>query len=29
MMIKNQNDTWLALLILKSAPISGIDRSPA
>ena len=29
LMIKNQNDTWLALLILKSTPISGIDRSPA
>ena len=28
-MIKNQNDTWLALLILKLTPISGIDRSPA
>ena len=29
LMIKNQNDPWLALLILKSTPISGIDRSPA
>ena len=29
LMIKNQNDTWLALLILKSTPFSGIDRSPA
>ena len=29
LMIKNQNDTWLALLILKSTPISGIDRSLA
>ena len=29
LMIKNHNDTWLALLILKSTPISGIDRSPA
>ena len=28
-MIKNQNDMWLALLILKSTPISGIGRSPA
>ena len=28
MTIKNQNDTWLSLLILKSTPISGIDRSP-
>ena len=28
-LIKNQNDTWLALLILKSTLISGIDRSPA
>ena len=28
-MVKNQNDTWLALLILKSTPISGIDMSPA
>ena len=28
-MAKNQNDTWLALLILKSTPITGIDRSPA
>ena len=28
-MIKNQNDMWLALLILKSIPISGIDRSLA
>ena len=29
LMIKNQNDMWLALLILKLTPISGIDRSPA
>ena len=29
LMIKNQNDTWLALPILKSTPISGIDWSPA
>ena len=29
LMPKNQNDTWLALLILKLTPISGIDRSPA
>ena len=29
LMIENQNDTWLAVLILKSTPISGIDRSPA
>ena len=29
LMAKNQNDTWLALLILKSTPITGIDKSPA
>ena len=29
LMIKNKNDTWLALLVLKSTPISGIHRSPA
>ena len=29
LMVKNQNDTWLAMLILKSTPITGIDRSPA
>ena len=29
LMVKNQNDTWLAPLILKSTPITGIDRSPA
>ena len=29
LMIKNQNDAWLALLILKSTPISRIDRSLA
>ena len=29
LMVKNQNDTWLALLILKATPITGIDRSPA
>ena len=28
-MVKNQNDTWLAMLILKSMPMKGIDRSPA
>ena len=28
-MHKNGNDVWLALLILKSTPISGIDSSPA
>ena len=26
-MVKNQNDTWLALLILKSTPISSIDMN--
>ena len=29
LMVKNQNDMWLALLILKATPITGIDRSPA
>ena len=29
LMVKNQNDTWLAMLILKSMPMNGIDRSPA
>ena len=29
LMTKNTNDTWLALLILKSTPINGINRSPA
>ena len=29
LMVKNQNDTWLALLILKATPITVIDRSPA
>ena len=29
LMIKNQNDMWLALLILKFTPISRIDSSPA
>ena len=29
LMVKNQKDTWLALLILKSMPVNGIDRSPA
>ena len=29
LMVKNQNDTWLALLILKSTPMNGIDRNPA
>ena len=28
LMTKNPNDTWLALLILKSTPINGINRSP-
>ena len=28
LMVKNQGDTWLALLILKSTPMNGIDRSP-
>ena len=28
LMNKNPNDTWLALLILKSMPINGINRSP-
>ena len=28
-MVKNQSDTWLALLILKSTRMNGIDRSPA
>ena len=28
-MVKNQNDMWLALLILKWTPITGIDKSPA
>ena len=27
-MVKNQNDAWLALLILKSTPMTGIDGSP-
>ena len=27
LMVKNQGDTWLALLILKSAPMTGIDKS--
>ena len=27
LMVKNQNETWLALLILKSMPISGTDES--
>ena len=27
-MVKNQSDSWLALLILKSTPVNGIDRSP-
>ena len=26
LMVKNQNDSWLALLILKSSPMNGIDR---
>ena len=29
LMIKNQNDTWLAMLIMKSMPMNGIDRSLA
>ena len=29
LMVKNQNDTWLALLILKATPMTRIDRSPA
>ena len=29
LMVKNYNDTWLAMLILKSMPMNGIDRSPA
>ena len=29
LMVKNQNDTWLALLILKSTPMTDIDKSPA
>ena len=28
LMTQNPNDTWLALLILKSMPINGINRSP-
>ena len=28
LMTKNPNDIWLALLILKSTPISGINKSP-
>ena len=29
LMVKNQSDSWLALLILKSTPVNHIDRSPA
>ena len=29
LMTKNPNDTWFTLLILKSMPINGINRSPA
>ena len=29
LMVKNQGDTWLALLILKSTPMTGIDKSLA
>ena len=29
LMVKNQNETWLAMLILKSSPMNGIDRSLA
>ena len=28
LMAKNQGDYWLALLILKTTPITGIDKSP-
>ena len=28
LMVKTQGDTWLALLILKSTPMTGIDKSP-
>ena len=28
-MSKNPNDQWLALLIFKSTPITGIDKSPS
>ena len=28
LMAKNPRDIWLALLIFKSTPITGIDRSP-
>ena len=29
LMVKNQNNTWVAMLILKSMPMNGINRSPA
>ena len=29
LMVKNQNDIWLAQLVLKATPITGIDRSLA
>ena len=29
LMVKNQNDTWLAMLILKSTPMTEIDKSLA
>ena len=29
LMVKSQNDTWLAMLILKSMPMNGIDRNSA
>ena len=29
LMVKNQGNTWLALLILKSTPMNGIDKSLA
>ena len=29
LMVKNQGNTWLAMLILKSTPMNGIDKSPA
>ena len=28
-MDKNHGDHWLALIILKSTPITGIDKSPS
>ena len=29
LMVKNPRDIWLALLIFKSTPITGIDKSPS